>query len=48
MSQLKNIQDEKGPIWWLPRLAVRGAPRFLQIANAWQVAGGGRRIAVTG
>jgi len=38
MSQLKNIQDEKGPIWWLPRLAVHGVPRFLQIASAWRVA----------
>jgi hypothetical protein len=32
MSQLKTMQDENLPIW-LPRLAVHGGPRFLQIAN---------------
>jgi hypothetical protein len=37
MSQLKSIQDEDPPIW-LPRLAVRGGPRFLQIADALQAA----------
>jgi DNA-binding transcriptional MocR family regulator len=37
MSQLKNIQDEDVPIW-LPRLAVHGGPRFLQIADALQAA----------
>jgi hypothetical protein len=37
MSQLKNMQDEDLPIW-LPRLAVHGGPRFLQIADALQAA----------
>ncbi|MFL9878425.1 PLP-dependent aminotransferase family protein [Herbaspirillum rhizosphaerae] len=37
MSQSKNIQDENLPIW-LPRLAVHGGPRFLQIADALQAA----------
>jgi DNA-binding transcriptional MocR family regulator len=37
MSQLKSIQGEHAPIW-LPRLAVQGGPRFLQIADALQVA----------
>lgn len=37
MSQLKTIQDEDLPIW-LPRLAVHGGPRFLQIADALQAA----------
>jgi DNA-binding GntR family transcriptional regulator len=37
MSQLKTIQDENLPIW-LPRLAVHGGPRFLQIAGALQAA----------
>ncbi len=37
MSQLKSIQDENEPIW-LPRLAVHGGPRFLQIADALQAA----------
>ena len=37
MSQLKAIQDEHPPIW-LPRLAVHGGPRFLQIADALQAA----------
>jgi DNA-binding transcriptional regulator YhcF (GntR family) len=37
MSQLKTIQDENLPIW-LPRLAVHGGPRFLQIADALQTA----------
>lgn len=37
MSQLKAIQDEYPPIW-LPRLAVHGGPRFLQIADALQAA----------
>jgi DNA-binding transcriptional MocR family regulator len=37
MSQLKTIQDENLPIW-LPRLAVHGGPRFLQIADALQAA----------
>ncbi|WP_199538832.1 MULTISPECIES: PLP-dependent aminotransferase family protein [unclassified Duganella] len=35
MSQLKPIQDLPG---WLPRLAPHGGPRFLQIADALQVA----------
>jgi DNA-binding transcriptional MocR family regulator len=41
MSQLKAIQDDGVPVW-LPRLAVHGGPRFLQIADALQaaVAGG--------
>jgi hypothetical protein len=34
---LKTIQDENLPIW-LPRLAVHGGPRFLQIADALQAA----------
>ena len=37
MSQLKTIQDRHAPIW-LPRLAVHGGPRFLQIADALQAA----------
>jgi len=37
MSQLKAIQDETSQIW-LPRLAVHGGPRFLQIADALQAA----------
>ena len=37
MSQLKTMQDENLPIW-LPRLAVHGGPRFLQIADALQAA----------
>ena len=41
LSQLKTIQDEHLPSW-LPRLAARAGPRFLQIADALQaaVAGG--------
>ena len=34
---MKSIHDESTPIW-LPRLALHGAPRFLQIADALQVA----------
>jgi len=37
MSQLKSVQDEDLPPW-LPRLAARGGPRFLQIADALQAA----------
>jgi DNA-binding transcriptional MocR family regulator len=37
MSQLKTIQGQTSPIW-LPRLAVHGGPRFLQIADALQAA----------
>ncbi|MBV7536774.1 PLP-dependent aminotransferase family protein [Duganella sp. sic0402] len=37
MSQLESIQDGNSPIW-LPRLAVHGGPRFLQIADALQAA----------
>jgi DNA-binding transcriptional MocR family regulator len=37
MSQLKTNQDADLPIW-LPRLAVHGGPRFLQIADALQAA----------
>lgn len=37
MSQLISIQDENLPIW-LPRLAMNGGPRFLQIADALQAA----------
>jgi len=37
MSQLKAIQDDQAP-GWLPRLAVHGGPRFLQIADALQAA----------
>lgn len=37
MSQLKTIQDENPPSW-LPRLAARAGPRFLQIADALQAA----------
>lgn len=37
MSQLKNTQDKKLPSW-LPRLAMNGGPRFLQIADALQAA----------
>lgn len=39
MSQLKTIQSGDAPIW-LPRLAARGGPRFLQIADALQAAVG--------
>lgn len=41
MSHSISIQDDDSPIW-LPRLAVHGGPRFLQIADALQaaVAGG--------
>lgn len=35
MSQLKSMQDDDVPTW-LPRLAVHGGPRFLQIADALQ------------
>lgn len=38
MSQLKSIQDDLP--CWLPRLALRGGPRFLQIADALQAAVG--------
>ena len=34
---LKTMQDANFPIW-LPRLAVHGGPRFLQIADALQAA----------
>jgi len=37
MSQLEAIQDENVALW-LPRLAVQGGPRFLQIADALQAA----------
>jgi len=37
LSQLKTIQDENPP-GWLPRLAARAGPRFLQIADALQAA----------
>lgn len=37
MSQLNTIQDDGLPSW-LPRLAVHGGPRFLQIADALQAA----------
>jgi DNA-binding transcriptional regulator YhcF (GntR family) len=37
MSQLITIQGENLPIW-LPRLAVHGGPRFLQIADALKAA----------
>ncbi len=37
MSQLKSMQDVD-LIIWLPRLAVHGGPRFLQIADALQAA----------
>ncbi|MCS0627745.1 PLP-dependent aminotransferase family protein [Telluria mixta] len=37
MSQLNAIQDDDSLIW-LPRLAVHGGPRFLQIADALQAA----------
>jgi DNA-binding transcriptional MocR family regulator len=37
MSQLEAIQDDNVPRW-LPRLAVQGGPRFLQIADALQSA----------
>lgn len=37
MPTPKSIQDEALPSW-LPRLAVRGGPRFLQIADALQAA----------
>ncbi|WP_343584932.1 PLP-dependent aminotransferase family protein [Herbaspirillum sp.] len=37
MSQPQTVQDEDVPIW-LPRLAVHGGPRFLQIADALQAA----------
>ena len=35
MSQVKAIQDAEVPVW-LPRLALHGGPRFLQIADALQ------------
>ncbi|WP_182282988.1 PLP-dependent aminotransferase family protein [Comamonas testosteroni] len=34
---MKTIQDDSLPVW-LPRLAVHGGPRFLQIADALQAA----------
>jgi len=37
MSQLRSMQDGELPSW-LPRLAVHGGPRFLQIADALQAA----------
>ncbi len=37
MSQLKSMHDDDLPIW-LPRLAVHGGPRFLQIADTLQAA----------
>jgi DNA-binding transcriptional MocR family regulator len=37
MSQLKANQADEAPPW-LPRLAARGGPRFLQIADALQAA----------
>lgn len=37
MSQLTTRQDEDSP-FWLPRLALHGGPRFLQIADALQAA----------
>jgi DNA-binding transcriptional MocR family regulator len=37
MSQLKTMQDDDPP-GWLPRLAMHGGPRFLQIADALQAA----------
>ena len=37
MSQSEAIQDDNVPRW-LPRLAVQGGPRFLQIADALQAA----------
>ena len=37
MSHMKTIQDDRLPMW-LPRLAVHGGPRFLQIADALQAA----------
>ncbi|TWC69449.1 PLP-dependent aminotransferase family protein [Herbaspirillum sp. SJZ099] len=37
MSQPKTVQDDNVPIW-LPRLAMHGGPRFLQIADALQAA----------
>ncbi|SFF55500.1 transcriptional regulator, GntR family [Duganella sp. CF458] len=37
MSQPKTIQNAHLPIW-LPRLALHGGPRFLQIADALQAA----------
>jgi DNA-binding transcriptional MocR family regulator len=37
MSQLRTIQDENLTSW-LPRLAMHGGPRFLQIADALQAA----------
>ena len=37
MSQLNAIQDAASQVW-LPRLAVHGGPRFLQIADALQAA----------
>ena len=43
MPQLKNTQEENLPIW-LPRLAVLGGPRFLQIADALQAAVGAQRV----
>ena len=37
MSQLTSIQDDDVPRW-VPRLAMHGGPRFLQIADALQAA----------
>lgn len=37
MSQLRTMQEE-GLTTWYPRLAARGGPRFLQIADALQAA----------
>lgn len=37
MSQQNRLQDDSPPLW-LPRLAVHGGPRFLQIADALQAA----------
>ena len=43
MSQVKTIQDEDLPAW-LPRLALHGGPRFLQIADALQAAAADERF----
>ena len=37
MSHVKTIQDDNLPSW-LPKLAAQGGPRFLQIADALQLA----------
>jgi len=37
MSQLNSIQDEPWAAW-MPRLAAHAGPRFLQIADALQLA----------